>query len=69
MLDSITGDSKEAHFGHTIKHLMKEKIFDCWSACNLIIRTHNIRLKIFIIANISLKSMSGSSIYNNIKNN
>ena len=54
-----TGDYKSTHVVPTIKHLTKEKILDRRSAQKLVMRGHNIRLKISAMEKSSLKSMVG----------
>ena len=66
--DVNTSSSKSTMFEHKTKHLMKEKIIGHRSAWNLVISGHNIRLKISIMENFTLKAMSGRSRYNTTKN-
>ena len=59
-----TGVSRSTPFEPTIKHLMKKKILGRRSARNLVRKVHYVRVKIFIMEKLTLKSMSGYSRYN-----
>ena len=62
-----TSASKPTHFEITIKQLRKETRLGRRSELNLVGRGHNMREKISIIEQFTLKEMSGCSIYNTIK--
>ena len=66
--DKMDNDvSKSTCLEPTIKHLMKETRIFRMEELNLVIRGHNEREGIYLIAKFPLKSIIGRSIYNKIK--
>ena len=65
-VDVTKGYSKSKRLEPKIKQLVKETITDFSSERNLVMRGHNIRVKISIIVKIPLKETRSYSRYNTI---